>query len=95
MTVLFKETEVSLAKNLSGENSLRNILHRTVQKIRHGDILCEVVLDNNGHTLTSIITTRAMKRLALQEGDEVAVLVKANEVSLMEYCPSEIVLDAP
>jgi len=82
--VLFKETEVSLAKNLSGQLSLRNRVRCTVREIRRGDILCEVVLDRSGQTLTSIITTRAVKRLELQEGDEVEALVKANEVSLME-----------
>lgn len=84
VAVLFKETEVSLAKNLSGELSLRNIVRGIVRKIRCGDILCEVALDINGQALTSIITTRAIKRLGLQEGDEVDALVKANEVSLME-----------
>ncbi|MGA8147990.1 MAG: TOBE domain-containing protein [Gallionellaceae bacterium] len=84
VAVLFKETEVSLAKDLSGRLSLRNIVRGIVRQIRRGDILCEVVLDCNGNTLTSIITTRATKRLELQEGDEVDALVKANEVSLME-----------
>jgi molybdopterin-binding protein len=84
VAILFKETEVSLAKNLSGEISLRNIIRGTVRQIRRGDILCEVLLDCNGTTLTSIITTRAIRRLELKEGDEVDALVKANEVSLME-----------
>jgi molybdopterin-binding protein len=84
VAILFKETEVSLAKNLSGQISLRNIIRGTVRQIRRGDILCEVVLDRTGQTITSIITTRAVKRLELQEGDEVDALVKANEVSLME-----------
>ena len=66
VAVLFKETEVSLAKNLSGELSLRNIVRDTIRHIRCGDILCEVVLDRNGLALTSIITSRAMKRLELQ-----------------------------
>lgn len=82
--VLFKETEVALAKNLSGQISLRNIIRARVRQIRRGDILCEVVLDYQEQTVTSIITTRAVKRLGLQEGDEVDALVKANEVSLME-----------
>lgn len=82
--VLFKETEVSLAKGLSGRLSLRNIVRGTVRQIRRGDILCEVMLDVEGRALTSIITTRAVKRLDLQEGDDVDALVKANEVSLME-----------
>jgi molybdopterin-binding protein len=82
--VLFKETEVSLAKNLSGQISLRNRVKGIVKQIRRGEILSEVTLDCQGRTVTSIITSRAVKRLALQESDEVEALVKANEVSLME-----------
>ena len=82
--VLFKETEVSLAKNLCGQISLRNRIKGVVKNIRHGEILSEVTLDYQGQTVTSIITLRAVKRLELAEGDEVEALVKANEVSLME-----------
>ena len=82
--VLFKETEVSLAKNLSGQISLRNRIKGTVRHIRRGAILCEVELDYRGQAITSIITARAVLRLALAEGDEVEALVKANEVALME-----------
>jgi molybdopterin-binding protein len=82
--VLFKETEVSLAKELSGQISLRNRIRAKVQGIRRGAILSEVLLDYRGQTIASIITTRALGRLELQEGDEVEALIKANEVSLME-----------
>ena len=84
VTVLFKETEVSLAKNLSGLLSLRNRIPVKVERLRRGVILSEVVLDYQGQPLTSIITTRAVVRLELHEGDEVEALIKANEVSLME-----------
>jgi len=84
VSVLFKETEVSLAKNLTGQISLRNRIKGTVRHIRRGEILSEVALDCHGQTLTSIITTRAVARLELAEGDEVEALVKANEVTLME-----------
>jgi molybdate transport system regulatory protein len=84
VAVLFKETEVSLAKNLSGLLSLRNRLRGRVQHIRRGVILSEVALDYQGQSVTSIITTRAVDRLNLQVGDEVEALIKANEVSLME-----------
>ncbi len=87
--VLFKETEVSLAKNLSGLISLRNRVRCTVRGIRHGNILCEVTVDCDGEPLTSIITTRAVKRLELKEGDEVEALVKANEVSVVEVRSGE------
>lgn len=82
--VLFKETEVSLAKNLSGLISLRNRVHGSVRSVRRGAILSEVVLDYRGQTLTSIITTRSIRRLDIKQGDEVEALIKANEVSLME-----------
>ena len=82
--VLFKETEVSLAKNLSGLISLRNRIRGTVQHIRKGDILSEVVLDCHGHQVTSIITSRSIARLDINEGDQVEALIKANEVALTE-----------
>ena len=82
--LLFKETEVSLAKNLSGQISLRNRVQGRVRAVRSGAILSEVVLEYRGQTLTSIITTRSIKRLDIKQGDEVEALIKANEVSLME-----------
>lgn len=82
--VLFKETEVSLAKGLSGLISLRNRVITTVKQVRSGVILSEVVLDYRGQPLRSIITTRSIRRLDIKAGDEVEALVKANEMTLME-----------
>jgi molybdopterin-binding protein len=84
VSLLFKETEVSLAKNLSGLLSLRNRFQATVSSIVQGVIMSEVRLDYHGHRLSSIITTRAVERLGLAVGDAVEALVKANEMSLME-----------
>lgn len=83
VTLLFKETEVALAKDLSGLISLRNRFAATVQAIERGDILSAIKLDYAGHTLTSIITTRAVVRLQLAVGDKLEALVKANEIALM------------
>ena len=82
--VLFKETEVSLAKGLTGLISLRNRVNTTVKLVRSGVILSEVVLDYRGQPLSSIITTRSIARLDIKAGDEVEAMVKANEVTLME-----------
>ena len=82
--VLFKETEVSLAKGLSGLISLRNRMPTTVKQVRSGVILSEVLLDYRGQTISSIITTRSISRLDIKPGDEVEALVKANEMTLME-----------
>lgn len=82
--VLFKETEVSLAKGLSGLISLRNRVKATVKLVRSGVILSEVVMDYRGNTISSIITTRSIARMAIKAGDQVEALVKANEVTLIE-----------
>jgi len=82
--VLFKETEVSLAKNLSGAISLRNRMDATVRAIRKGKLLSEVQMDYKGMVVVSVITTRSVERLGLVEGDAVEALVKANEVTLRE-----------
>lgn len=84
VTLLFKETEVSLAKNLSGLISLRNRFPATIRSIERGDILSVVGLDYAGKALMSAITTRGVDRLQLAVGDTVEALVKANEIALMD-----------
>lgn len=83
VTLLFKETEVALAKGLSGQISLRNRFPVKVTSIERGDILSAVGLDYSGRRLLSIITTRAVDRLQLFVGDRVEALIKANEIALM------------
>jgi len=82
--LVFKETEVSLAKNLSGTISMRNRMKCTVQHIERGELLSKIFLKFQEYTVTSAITTRSVDSLQLAIGDEVEALVKANEVSLMK-----------
>ncbi len=84
INLVFKETEVSLAKNLSGTISMRNRMKCTVQHIVRGELLSKISLKFYEYTLTSAITTRSVDSLQLTIGDEVEALVKANEVSLMK-----------
>lgn len=84
VALLFKETEVSLAKNLQGEISLRNRFSVTVNRIERGDIMSAIGLDFTGQSLTSVITTRGVTRLQLAVGERIEALVKANEIALME-----------
>jgi molybdate transport system regulatory protein len=81
--VLFAETEVSLAKNLSGLISLRNRLASRVKTLDRGAVLTRAVLDYRGHDVVAVITTRSAERLSLAPGDEVECLIKANEVTLV------------
>jgi len=82
VTLLFKETEVSLARNLSGLISMRNRMPCTVTAIERGRILARVSLDFEGRKLESVITARSVDALGLVEGIAVEGLVKANEMTL-------------
>lgn len=83
VTLAFKETEVSLAKDLSGLISLRNRIPARVRAIEKGRVLARVVLDYRGEDLVSVITTRSAERMNLQVGDAVEALVKANEMTIL------------
>jgi molybdate transport system regulatory protein len=82
VNVLFKETEVALARDLAGQISMRNRFKVKVLDIQHGEILSALTLDYAGKLITSIITTRAVQRLQIKPSDELEALVKANEVAL-------------
>ncbi|WP_432721242.1 TOBE domain-containing protein [Jeongeupia wiesaeckerbachi] len=77
-----KETEVALAKNLSGEISLRNRHAATVVGIDAGAVLTRVVLDWHGQRIASVITSGSAQRLGIAVGDTVEWLVKANEMAV-------------
>ena len=84
VTVLFKESEVSLAASPTAGISIRNRLPCVVTAVVEGKILSHVVLDYRGHRLHSLITTHALRELALAQGREVTALIKSTEVSLLE-----------
>ena len=81
---VFKETEVSVAKDFSGKISLRNKLPCTVEKIERGELLSIIHLAFNDYKMQSAITTRSVDMLELQPGDDVTAMIKANEITLMQ-----------
>ena len=87
VTLLFKETEVSIGKNLSGLISLRNRIPSRIKNIERSSILSKVILDYQGSEIVSIITTRSVDRLDLKPGEQVEWLVKANEITLYSKEP--------
>jgi molybdate transport system regulatory protein len=82
VNLLFKDTEVSLGKHLSGLISMRNRLPGTITAIETGRLLSRVVLDVDGAVVAAVITSGSCARLALAVGDQVEALIKANEMSL-------------
>ncbi len=63
--------------------SARNQLPGTVQSVKMGTIMAEVVVKlDGGQEITSAITANSVRSLGLQEGSRVYVVVKATEVML-------------
>ncbi len=83
--IIFKETEVSIAKDLFGLISIRNRFKAQIKRLDKYSILTTVVLTYKTAEITSIISTKSAQRLDLKEGDQIEWLVKTNEVSL---CPT-------
>ena len=83
--IIFKETEVAIAKDLSGLISLRNRFKARIQRLEKYELLTTVFLEYKTVTVSSIISSKSADRLDLKEGDQVEWLVKTNEVSL---CPT-------
>ncbi len=82
VSILFKETEVAVGKGSPGNISIRNIFACKISGIKIGEVLSDIQLDYHGITLHSIITTKSVKQLVLNEGDTVFGLVKSNEIML-------------
>jgi len=84
VNLIFKETEVGIAKNLSGLISFRNRFAARIEKIEKGSVLAKIRLDYKGHRLEAIISTRSANDMKLKESESIEWLVKTNEVSLMQ-----------
>lgn len=83
VNIVFKETEVGIAKGLCGQISFRNRFTGTIKKIEKGDVLSKIVLDYKGRTIDAIISTKSTEEMNLKQNDAIEWLVKTNEVSLM------------
>lgn len=81
--ILFKETEVALSKKRL-EQSIRNNLNTHVLSVERGDILSRINLDYRGNLIQSLITTRALEDMEIQEGDNLFALIKANDISILK-----------
>ena len=77
-------SNVIIAKNLFGEISLSNQLVATINSIENGELLSSVILNIENIYFESIITVDSSKRMNLQKGDKVTMLIKASNLSIEE-----------
>lgn len=63
--------------------SARNILTGTIERIVHGAVNDEVIINlPGGNTVTSILTSESVHRLGLEVGSTVSAVIKASDVLL-------------
>ncbi|MBU0926062.1 TOBE domain-containing protein [bacterium] len=79
-----KPTNISIAKNLSGEISLSNQLVAIIKSIENGQLLSSIILEANDTIFESIITSDSSKRMNLQKNEQVSILIKASDLSILE-----------
>jgi len=82
--VIVKASCVMLGRDVDpAQISARNILSGTISAIITGAVNDEITIDlPGGSTVTSIITSNSVKRLALQEGQPLSAIIKATDVLL-------------
>lgn len=80
--VVFKETEVIIGVGKDIQLSLQNKFEGKINEIKSDDLLSKLQINTQVGTITSIITTNAVKQLDLKVGKLVIAMVKTNEILL-------------
>ncbi|MDP3266960.1 MAG: hypothetical protein Q8M39_09040 [Sulfuricurvum sp.] len=81
VTLAFKETEVILSKVFTPTTA--NLLQGTIQEIKKGIVLSEVVLNYQETTVTALVPTVTFDTLNIVEGNTVSWMVQPSEISLL------------
>ena len=81
--MVFKETEVGLARDLEGAVSYANRFTGVVERIETGQLLTKVVFSYRKALLEALVLSEAVRTMALKPADPVEWLVKMNEISLI------------
>ena len=79
-----KPFHITIVKDFYGEISYSNRLDAVVKSCEDGELLSSVKLSVNGVILESIITKELSLEMELKEGDNVLVMIKANDLSIQE-----------
>ena len=79
-----KPFHITIVKDFYGEISYSNRLDAVVKSCEDGELLSSVKLSVNGVIFESIITKELALEMELKEGDNVLVMIKANDLSIQE-----------
>lgn len=79
-----KPTNISIAKKLFGEISLSNQIVANIKSVENGQLLSSIILEVNDTIFESIITADSSKKMNLQKYEQVTILIKASDLSILE-----------
>ena len=82
VNVIFKETEVIIGVGSVEGISLRNKLFGEVISIASDTLLSKLIVDTDVGEITSIITSKSVKRLKIEVGTKLTAMIKTNELML-------------
>jgi molybdate transport system regulatory protein len=80
--VMFKETEVVIGTGGNYSISLQNRIPASIIEIEQGALLSRVVMQSEVGEIVSIITSKSVDKLNLQQGILVDAMVKTNEIMI-------------
>ena len=79
-----KPFHITIVKDFYGDISYSNRLDAVVKSCEDGELLSSVKLSVNGVIFESIITKELSLEMKLKEGENVLVMIKANDLSIQE-----------
>jgi len=79
-----KPTNVTIGKDFSGQVSYANQIKATIVSCENGKLLSSIKLSVNDVVLESIITLESSSNMDLTAGDEVTMMLKASELSILK-----------
>ena len=84
VTLNVKPFHITIVKDFYGDISYSNRLDAVVKSCENGELLSSVKLLVNGVIFESIITKELALEMELKAGDNVLVMIKANDLSIQE-----------
>jgi len=82
--LLFKESEVVIAKNRTGMLSIENRYPGVITAIAAGEVFSEIIMDSPLGPITALIGRSAQDSMKLEIGDRVQAFIRSNEIAIME-----------
>ncbi len=82
--LVVKPTYITIGKKFIGELSISNQLKAKIINIENGKLLSSIILKLHDTILESIITVASSISMDLQIDDEVIVMIKASDLSILE-----------